>query len=488
MEVHRRAASGDRVEPNSRLARALGSSDLSFFLIAALVNLNSVPVVAGAGPAALLLWIVGFTLFFLPQMVAVLELSHRDPREGGIYRWTTTAFGNFHGFISGWCYWTNNIFYVPTLLFYIVGFAAFIGGEATARMGQDPVWMAGISLSLLWAITAVNIRGWNIGKWVQSIGVTGTFLTTGIILTVGLISISHHGMANALDPGSLLPSFDGWRTLSLLSVVCLNYVGLELGAVLGEEIREPRRSIPRAARFAGISTVALYLLTTFALLATIPAGEIGVIDGILQGVRRAAADVGLAWIVVPIAILMSLNAGGNTSAWLAGSARIPFVIGIDRYLPAALGRLHPRHATPHVALVVQGIASSVFIVISAVGSTVHDMYLVLLQTTVVLQLIPYLYMFVALPLIVRRGSGESGVFRSRWVPVTAAVTGFCMTLLGLGLAFVPTAGVADVVWFELKLLLGTVGFLVPAVLVYLRTSRRVRPGPMVPEAVRFSPE
>jgi amino acid transporter len=116
------------------------------------------------------------------------------------------------------------------------------------------------------------------------------------------------------------------------------------------------------------------------------------------------------------------------------------------------------------------------------------MYLVLLQTTVVLQLIPYLYMFVALPLIVRRESEKPGFYRSRWVPVTAAVTGFCMTLLGVGLAFVPTAGVADVVWFELKLLLGTVGFLVPAVLVYLRTSRRVRTGPMVPEAVRFSPE
>jgi len=102
---------------------------LSVFLIAAIVNLNSVPVVAGMGPGALVFWCLGRLFFFVPQGVAVAELSSRYPQEGGIYNWSKTAFGDFHGFMPGWCYWTNNIFYIPTLLFYIVGFAAFIGGD-----------------------------------------------------------------------------------------------------------------------------------------------------------------------------------------------------------------------------------------------------------------------------------------------------------------------------------------------------------------------
>jgi glutamate:GABA antiporter len=465
------------------LKRVLGRADLIFFLIAAEVNLNSVPVVAGMGPSALLFWVAGFFLFFLPQGIAVLELSRRFPQEGGIYQWNKTAFGDFHGFVSGWSYWTNNIFYVPTLLFYIVGFSTFIGGSLTAGLSDNPLFMAGVSLLLLWCITWLNIRGFGVGRWVQAIGASGTFVTTIIILAIGVIAIRTNGMATVIDARTLMPVWGDWRAFSLLGVVCLNYVGLELASVIGDEVKDPRRDIPYAVIVAGIATVTLYLVATFALQATIPASEIGVIDGILQGVQHAAEGIGSAWIVVPIAFLMSLNAAGNTSAWLAGSSRIPFVIGIDRYLPSSFGRVHPRHSTPHVALIVQGFASSLFIVINAIGSSVHDMYMILLQTTIVLQLIPYLYMFGALIRIRRSpahfGAGE-GFFTQSWICYAAGVMGIGMTLFGLVFAFYPSTGVQDVVWFELKLLLGTLGFLIPAVLIYRWNASRNRVGVAVP--------
>lgn len=469
-----------------RLHRVLGLSDLSFFLIAALVNLNSVPVVAGSGPGALLFWVVGFVLFFIPQSIAVLELSTRYPQEGGIYNWSKIAFGSFHGFVSGWSYWVNNIFYVPTLLFYIVGFSAYIGGAATAGLSEDPLCMVLISLALLWVITSLNIRGLGVGKWIQTIGASGTFLTTAVILGIGLASIQIRGMANPVTTATLTAPFSDWRSLALLSVVCLNYTGLELGSVMGDEIKNPLWTIPRAAFIAGVTTFILYVVATFALQATMPAGDIGVIDGILQGVERAATSLHMGWIVIPIAVLMSLNAAGNTSAWLAGSARIPFVIGLDRYLPAALGRIHPRYSTPHVALVVQGLASSLFIVISAIGSTVHDMYLVLLQTTVVLQLIPYLYMFAALVWI-RLDPGRFGDAKGffQYTPglVVAGVLGFVMTLGGIILAVVPSKAVNDIWNFEAKTFLGIVSFMIPAVLIFRWKMRRVRGEGMVPREV-----
>jgi glutamate:GABA antiporter len=109
------------------------------------------------------------------------------------------------------------------------------------------------------------------------------------------------------------------------------------------------------------------------------------------------------------ASLMTLNAAGNTSAWLSGAARIPFVIGLDKYLPDAFGRVHGRFGTPHVALVVQGLASSFFVVVNSIGSSVHDMYMSLVQTTVILQLIPFLYMFAAL---VRMRFGKASISRA----------------------------------------------------------------------------
>ena len=461
--------------PRPHLSRVLGRADLTLFLIAALVNLNSVPVVANLGPAALGFWLVGFVLFFLPQAVAVLELSARFPREGGIYQWNKTAFGDFHGFVSGWFYWSNNIFYIPTLLFYIAGFTAFLAQGWFPGLGENSLYVAALSLGLLWVITGLNIRGLGVGKWVQNVGALGTFLTTVIIFAVALAALSANGSANDVSAATLLPDFTDWAGLSLLSVVCLNYVGLELGPVLSEEIKDPRRTIPRAVVIAGASTVALYLITTFALQATIPASEIGVIDGILQGVQRAAAEMGILWVVVPIALLMILNAGGNASAWLAGSARIPFVIGLDRYFPPVFGRLHPSYGTPYVALVVQALASSLFIAVNAVGANVHDMYLILLQTTVVLQLIPYLYMFGAL-IRVRRTPGrfgaEEGFFARSWLCYLGGAVGFLMTALGITMAFIPSAVVADPVGFEMKLILGVLAFLLPALLIYRWNTRK----------------
>jgi amino acid transporter len=465
----------------------LGLGGLSLFLVAALVNLNSIPVVGGIGPAALLFWMLGFLFFFIPQSIAVIELSRRFPEEGGIYSWSKRAFGDFHGFLSGWCYWTNNIFYIPTLLFYIVGFAAFIGGGATAGMGSDPVMMSIVSLGLLWVITAFNIVGLRFASVIQVLGVSGTVLTALILAIVGVLAAGRGEVTSPVEFSSIAAALGDWRTLSLLSVVCLNFVGLELGSVMGDELREPRRIIPRAVMIAGAVTIVLYLAATVALQASIPAAEIGVIDGILQGVHRTAQQVGLLWIVAPVAVLMSLNAAGNASAWLAGSARIPFVIGIDRYLPPAFGRIHPRFKTPHVSLIVQAFASSLFIVISAIGASVRDMYLVLLQTTVVLQLIPYLYMFAALVAFRRRpdryAAGE-GFFRSSALVLATGVVGFLVTLAGVVLAFVPPAGVTDLWNYEVKTALGAASFLLPALLLFALQSRRIRRASVIPAPVR----
>jgi amino acid transporter len=266
-----------------------------------------------------------------------------------------------------------------------------------------------------------------------------------------------------------------WRILSLMSVVCLNYVGLELGSVLGDEIKDPRRSIPRAAIIAGAVTVTLYVMATYSLQLTIPSSEIGVIDGILQGVQRALTELQMQWLLVPIAILMTLNAAGNTSAWLAGSARIPFVVGLDHYLPSVLGKLHRRYETPWVALVVQSAASSIFIMITAIGSTVHDMYMILLQTTIILQLIPYLYMFAALVRVAGSPSGYHAAdqyFRHSTLLRMAGVLGFLMTSAGVVFAFVPAAGASDVWGFEAKLLLGTLSFLIPGIVIFQIHARR----------------
>ena len=99
---------------------------------------------------------------------------------------------------------------------------------------------------------------------------------------------------------------------------------------------------------------------------------------------------------IPLAIVMGIATGGAASAWFAGSSRIPFVAGLTSALPPALGRVHPRWHSPHVALITCAVLCAVFTSLSLVGSSVAEAYQVLLKAAVVIQLIPFVYLFLAL--------------------------------------------------------------------------------------------
>ena len=125
-------------EDGARIERTLGRWDLVLLKVVAIVNINNVPPVAVYGWFSLVLWALAFVCFFIPEAVAVMVLGRRYPGEGGIYLWTRKEFGDAHGFLSGWCYWTNNLFYIPVLLVYMSGIFAFAGGEARAADAGQP--------------------------------------------------------------------------------------------------------------------------------------------------------------------------------------------------------------------------------------------------------------------------------------------------------------------------------------------------------------
>ena len=119
------------------LVRALGVSDLTWLYLVAVVNLNVVPVAAVAGFPVMWLWGAALLFFFVPQGIGVIELAECMPGEGGLYLWTKESYGDFHGFICGWCYWMTNMFFVPSLLFYVTGVTTYIVGGATAAKLND---------------------------------------------------------------------------------------------------------------------------------------------------------------------------------------------------------------------------------------------------------------------------------------------------------------------------------------------------------------
>jgi glutamate:GABA antiporter len=437
------------------LPRALGMRDLVFLKIAAIINFSLVPAVAVFGRLTLAFWALAFLLFFVPSLVAVLTLARRYPGEGGVYLWARRQFGELHGFLSGWCYWTNNLFYIPMQLIYIAGVAAFAAVDPE-RLGNDKAFVSAVAFGWLALATAANVRGLRVGKWVQNLGAFGTALMGLLIVAAGIAAWS----SGVAERPPLSGGF-GWTMLPAFSVMCLSFVGVELASTMGDEIVRPERNLPRAAILAGVIALVSYVAVTWAVLALVPWRELGAVQGLMQAVERGASRAGMGWIVAPLGLLTALSVGGSASAWFAGSARIPFVAGQGGELAGALGKVHPRWGSPHVALIANAALSAVLTAFTFAGSTVSEAYQQLLKSTVVIQLIPFLYLFAGL---IRLAGGASGSGLLGWVGLLATAFAMAMSLL-------PPPEVSNVVLFEAKTIAG-IALTLGVGLFFFRQARR----------------
>lgn len=443
--------------------------------VVAIVNLNIVPAVAAGGPVMIWLWLLALVFFFWPQGIAVIELSQRYPGEGGVYLWTKKIFGDFHGFLSGWCYWTNNIFYVPTVVLYLVGIAVYVAGPGAARLADDRSFTFLASLGILWLLVAANVRGLGVGKWVNNLGGIGTALAAVVLIGLAVYSITQRG--SSLTAASFSVVGADWKLISGFGTICFALVGLELASIMGDEIEEPRKILPGAVLWGGIISGVLYVGATLAVLLAVRPEEIGVVQGVLQAISKLAGDFGLAWAVPPLALVLSISIAGIASAWLAGAARIPFVAGLDRYLPSALGRVHPRFGSPHVALVVTAALSSIFLAISFTQASVSEAFLTLLALAVVLQLVPSAYMYAALLRLAFLDAPHEHAFYRKSTLAFAGASGLVTTILGIAVAFLPPAQVGSVWKYELKMFVGCSVFLVAAPLLFRWMANRRVPAP-----------
>ncbi len=456
-------------ETRPHLRRVLGRWDLVLLFVVAVFNLNVVPSIATNGGVTVWLWAISLLLFFLPQGVAVIELAHRYPGEGGVYLWAKEVFGEFHGFLSGWCYWTNNMLYVPTVMLYFVGVSVFVLGSSHQSLADNRAFALGASILLLTLLVVLNVVGLGVGKWINNVGAIGTAIAAATLIGLGLIVSLRFGTTiTAADfriPAN--PRF----VLNSFGVICFGLVGLELASVMGDEIQDPKRTLPGAVARGGVISGLLYVGTTLTLLMAVGKNTISVLQGIVQAVNHMASEVGASWIVSPFALLLSVSIAGIGSAWLAGSARIPFVAGLDSYLPGWLGRLHPRYATPYVALVVHASVSMLLCLMNLAGAGVQEAFQTMLSLAVVLQLAPFLYMFAALLKLARSEPRGKGHY-SKGVLMLAGASGLATTTLGMALAFFPSRQITSLWLYELKMVGGTLFFVGLAAFFFFVYGRR----------------
>ena len=439
--------------------------------VVAVFNLNVLPSIAANGSVTVWLWLISLLLFFWPQGIAVIELAHRYPGEGGVYLWAKEVFGDFHGFLSGWCYWTNNMMYVPTVMLYFVGVSVFVLGPSHAGLADNSTFALVASVVLLSLLVILNVVGLGVGKWINNLGGIGTFIAAFLLMGLGIIVCLRFGTnihwADFQVPAN--PRF----VLNSFGVICFGLVGLELASIMGDEIENPRKTLPGAVAWGGVLSGFLYIGATLTLLVAVDKKSISVLQGIVQAVSHMASRVGVAWIVAPFAFLLSLSIAGIGSAWLGGSARIPFVAGLDSYMPSWLGKIHPKYATPYAALIVHASVSLILVIANFLATGgVQESFQRLLSLAVVLQLIPFLYIFGALLKIAVDAKFVRGHY-GKGTLIFAGVSGFITTILGIALAYFPAQQITSLLSYEIWMIGGTLLFIgLAAFFFYVYGSRK----------------
>ncbi len=456
-----------------RLQRAMGFRDLLLFYLVTGFTVRWIGTAAAAGPSAVVIWLTACLAFYIPLMFTVLELSSRYPNEGGCYVWSKRAFGDFAGFITGWTYWCCNLPYFPGLFYFTAATALFIGAPEWRTLANNPLYFIVFSLLALTLAAGLNVRGLAVGKWLHNLGAIGLWVPGLFLMALGLAAWLRFGSATPFTGESLIPS-TRLKDIVFWSTIAFSLSGLESASMMSEEIRDPRRNIPRALLIAGVLITALYILGTVAMLVALPQGQILSLQGFMTAIETASGRMGLGSLVPVVAALVVLGGLGQGGAWFAAGGRLPFVAGIDRFLPAAFGRLHPRYGSPYVSLMTQAGVAALFILLGQAGTTVKGAYDVLVSMSIISYFIPYLFMFAALIRLQRESAGPD-VIRvpgGRAVAFVLAGTGFATTVVSIGLALIPAADEPNKILAVTKVAGLTFLLVAAGALVYYHGKRR----------------
>ena len=453
------------------LPRVLTLRDLVLFNIVAVLSLRWTATAAAAGPSSLTMWVLAALLFFIPQGLAVGYLSTRFPQEGGIYFWSKRAFGEGHGFLCGWCYWVNNVLYYPNLLMSTAVIATFAIGQGETGLMDNWTYIFAATLTALWLAVWLNVVGLKTGRWLQNVGAIGTYLPGAVLIGFGLHAMFTHPSATPITLHSITPRFGDMSQLNLWASIAFAYAGLELCAVMGDEIKEPKRTLPRSIYIAAPFIAFLYIAGTLSLLWLVPSSDVHVVSGFFQAISVGARDVGgIGWIIPAAAAVYVIGNIGGIGAWLTGPARVAFVIGLDRYFPPAFGRIHPRWKTPYVAILTQAVLATIFLMLSVLGkgTTVEKAYLIVLDTMLLVYFVPYIYLFICYLLVRLKDPQMQGGKPATWL---IGLSGLLLTLGAMLVATIPPSDTADPWLFRLKVIGGAALFVFLGGAIYWRGRR-----------------
>jgi amino acid transporter len=255
------------------------------------------------------------------MVYVVASLSKQFPGEGGFYAWIREAFGLLPAFLCGWSWWLGVMFFLPVMLLQAAAVALRVLAH-TPQTEQHATTELAVCLGAVWAVTAVNWYGFRISKWLNDCGSALMYAAGVLVVLVCGVSAVSRGF---VTPFRSVLDFDS-GTLGLWAQIAMSYGGLEMGSILAKEIRDPAKTVPRAAWLSAAACAAAYMFGSMALMAVLRPPDIDPVSGLVQGASVAGSAVGVPWLGYVTMALLIAGTVGRLSAHVGALARMPMLM------------------------------------------------------------------------------------------------------------------------------------------------------------------
>lgn len=434
------------------LKRELGLRDVTLFAIVCIIGTRWIAAAAHAGPGTITLWVLAAVFFVAPLASAVGALGVKYPGAGGLYLWARNDYGPWHGFLCFWVYWMGIAVWFPGAAMFFMGTAVYTLGPSYTHLATDRAFLITAALAAIWIALGTNLIGMKIGKWTENLGGAATWVLCSVFITCASLAWVRRGSATQLHT---IPAWN-WTTLGSWATIAFGMTGLELAGMMGGEIRDPERTLPRAGWIASACAAVFYSATTLALLILLSPEKISELNGLAETGTVAAQLLGTPWLTSLIALMVLASGVGQFGGLGTAVSRLPYAVGVDHLLPAAFGKVHPRWGTPHIATLALGAVASFLLIVIQLGDTMLAAYQALVSLMVITGFIPFIYIF---------GSAWKAGKR------LSALSGWAVTILALVASVVPTTEIKNVWLFEAKLALGTLAVIASGWFVYRRNQK-----------------
>lgn len=420
--------------------KTLKQGDIVLFTVSAILLLDTLTAAASVGPSSVFWWVFLGIIFFIPFAMICAEMGCSYPEQGGIYAWIKNAFGRRWASRATWAYWVNTAVWIPAIFILFAGvFKQMFAPELSLT------WQIALGVLLTWLAVIVNVVALDIGKWIPNLGAILKVIIFLAITVGAYLYTRDHGMANPLTLESMKP--DWGSSLQYIPAIVYGMLGFELVSASSNEMKDPARDVPRAIFISGAIIITLYILGTIAVLSAIPAGDINLVEGLIDTFNLffGGSPAGNSFVLVlGVCALYTFFSNGVT--WSLGCNRAAAEAAQEGELPRIFGYEHPRLGTPVGAAVLMGIVSTfILLLYGFLSGSNEDLFWSLFAFSAVIFLLPYEGMFLAFIRMRLRDPAHSRPYKvPGGIGVARLLAWICFLVLALSIVlfiYVPGEGI-----------------------------------------------